>query len=464
MGKIILGETELTQASEVSALNERVSTIEGITPLGKTINTTWANLKSLRNNSQLVPGQWYRITDYATTTTQTDTQSAGHAFDVIVRADGVNVLNENAYAAKHAGDTYFTNAGARLEAWRLLYSLDNIYWSQVPISEHIVLNMYQTFIPAYYDGTYDINGTTYYHWKAASRLGPDEYAYTISKTVGAIVYYYYMGTLGQLSTIYSYNEAVDTEGKGIITWMKDEWDNECPYDFKNIQFKVGAKSQAGTVADVFYYTFSVATGTNDATVTDHSLNGSKCYGNKFGKYIKGSIQTLNANVFRNISVTLGCYSNIFGNECYNNTFGKSCFSNTFGNGCYSNTFGNECYHNTFGNSCYSNTFYDSCHSNIFGNSCYSNTFRNNCIYNTFGDGCYNNKLSISYSQNNIFENGNHHITLTSTQTTSSSSKLCNIKICQGVNNTTTTKTISHNTVNDTFQTEYKAANSQIITV
>jgi hypothetical protein len=28
-----------------------------------------------------------------------------------------------------------------------------------------------------------------------------------------------------------------TNGKGIIYYMKDEWNNECPYDFKNIQFK-----------------------------------------------------------------------------------------------------------------------------------------------------------------------------------------------------------------------------------
>ena len=28
--------------------------------------------------------------------------------------------------------------------------------------------------------------------------------------------------------------ADDEQGKGIIYYMKDEWNNECPYDFKNI--------------------------------------------------------------------------------------------------------------------------------------------------------------------------------------------------------------------------------------
>ena len=31
-----------------------------------------------------------------------------------------------------------------------------------------------------------------------------------------------------------------TNGKGVVWWMKDEWDNECYYDFKNIQYKLYA--------------------------------------------------------------------------------------------------------------------------------------------------------------------------------------------------------------------------------
>jgi len=28
----------------------------------------------------------------------------------------------------------------------------------------------------------------------------------------------------------------DSEGKGVVYYMKDEWNNECPYDFKGIMF------------------------------------------------------------------------------------------------------------------------------------------------------------------------------------------------------------------------------------
>jgi hypothetical protein len=101
------------------------------------VETSWQDLVTLRNNSQLNPGTWYRIVDYITTTMQADTISANHPFDVIVRADDVNILNENAYATqpKYQTDSgggagsgsgaggYFSNS--KLEAWELKYCLDN---------------------------------------------------------------------------------------------------------------------------------------------------------------------------------------------------------------------------------------------------------------------------------------------------------------------------------------------------
>ena len=81
------------------------------------VSITYANLKALRDGGNLVPGTWYRITDYACTTTQDNTKSAEHAFDVIVRADDTSHLNENAFAARHEGDEYFANC--KLEAWEL---------------------------------------------------------------------------------------------------------------------------------------------------------------------------------------------------------------------------------------------------------------------------------------------------------------------------------------------------------
>jgi hypothetical protein len=57
---------------------------------------TYDQLKNLRDNRELVQGRFYRITNYECTTTQPNTKSAGHQFDIIVRADDVNTLNETA--------------------------------------------------------------------------------------------------------------------------------------------------------------------------------------------------------------------------------------------------------------------------------------------------------------------------------------------------------------------------------
>ena len=72
-----------------------------------------------------------------------------------------------------------------------------------------------------------------------------------------------------------------------------------------------------------------------------------------------------------------------------------------------------------------------------------------------------------YCQFIIVENGNKNIDITSTQTTSSSNVLRNITIAQGVNNNwdeQSVVTISHNTVNDTFQTRYVGSGSTDVVI
>ena len=86
---------------------------------------TYSNLKTKRDNGTLTPGMQYRIIDYQCITVQKDTSTAGHQFDIIVTADSNSVLNENARAIQHAGDTYFINSD--LSAWELKYSIDNLY-------------------------------------------------------------------------------------------------------------------------------------------------------------------------------------------------------------------------------------------------------------------------------------------------------------------------------------------------
>lgn len=91
------------------------------------VETTYADLKNMRDNGTLTPGMWYRITDYVCTTTQSNTISAGNKFDIIVLATGTNSLSEQARAINHTpqeGETdYFANSN--LSAWQIWYCLDN---------------------------------------------------------------------------------------------------------------------------------------------------------------------------------------------------------------------------------------------------------------------------------------------------------------------------------------------------
>ena len=345
--KNVIEDNELVTATALTDLDTRVDTLEEAVAV-QIISKTYSELKTLRDNSQLVPGQQYRITDYRCTTAQTDTKSARHVFDIIVTADSESVLNEEARAINHLGDTYFTNCD--LNAWKLWYCLDN--------------------------------DTNRFAWADNS-----------NDRVGNPV------------------------GRGVIYRMIDEFGNECPYDFKNIQF-VRYRITASPVSDLVdkyatsnAYNVTVNTHTthwcytfSTTSLEDASLDGysNDVYNNIIPEYKNTSDLGIKLNDI--VFVGINNYGNRFDVNCYNNTFGNSCYYNTFGNKCYNNTFGNSCYSNTFGNICRSNTFGNSCYSNTFGNACYYNTFGNACYYNTFGNACYSNTFGSSYYYNTVGNN------------------------------------------------------------
>ena len=475
----------------------------------KQLQVTYSKLKEMRDQSMLIPGMQYRITDYVTTTAQENTRSANHPFDIIVTADETNVLNENCHAALHDGDSYFLDSSCHLESWQLKYCIDN-----------------------------DINR---FAWADASN------------------------------------------GKGVIYYMKDEFNNECPYDFKNIMFKrkitftegYPKLDLAGGV-DTWCYTFTatkydLASGTwseivdgslesphghmsdegfgtyhnniikeyieiyNDdedrskaglaylsnnvflgyfeynggdgdyqyAYCSDSNTLGANCSNNTFGYGCThntfGNGCTHNTfwdnclrntlgdgcgiNVFGNFcsNITFGssCTGNTFGRDCSNITFGSSCGNNTFGSVCRNNTFGNGCTHNTFGNDCTDNTLEEGCSVNTFGSRCNSNTFGSVCGGNAFGSSCTGNTFGNSCSGNTLFNycesiempsysryieiTMSKNVVLTAASTTDINNYLCNIKI-EGVCGNTNKKTIVHPTTNDNFITIYRPKDSQIISV
>ena len=195
-----------------------------------------------------------------------------------------------------------------------------------------------------------------------------------------------------------------SSGKGVIYRMIDEFENDVPYDFKNIMFYHSDD-------ELYYYTFS-----KTPEDFDVSLNGLlyRCYSNTIRPYVVIQAQVLNRIIFVGwYGDGLHCYSNTFSANCYANTFAGGCHSNDFGNNCYSNTFGEGCAYNTFGNNCYDTTFdywcsdnkfETACHSNTFGNSSYDNAFGHDCSTNTFGNGCAFNTFG-NHCGSNAFGNG-----------------------------------------------------------
>lgn len=149
-----------TNTEEIDILKNRI------------ISTTYSELKDAVTNSTLTIGQYYRITDYVTTCNGTSakvtdastidpenpvdgqSRSAGHQFDIIVRALSPNQLDENAVAVCNASETYYDST---FNGTVVKYSIENKYWST-------------------------------------------------------------------------------EDGKGTIYYMKDHNDNECSYDFTNIEY------------------------------------------------------------------------------------------------------------------------------------------------------------------------------------------------------------------------------------
>ena len=250
-----------------------------------------------------------------------------------------------------------------------------------------------------------------------------------------------------------------TNGKGVIYRMIDEYNNECPYDFRNIMFKkylyyneetssylIMLTDEEGEEADFsdnefitvksqFCYTFAYENsdvsilGNNTLYNDAGNING--VYNNIIKKCLSYSedygyegCQVLNNIVFYNCYADdedwysgfngnvcgYNCYDiyfngptcgegNIIGSNCSNIYF-KSCgYYNTFGDNCHRNIFGDGCHRNTFGNSCFNNTFGNNCCENTFGNNCDLNTFGNECSYNTFGNSCSVNTFGVACTDN-----------------------------------------------------------------
>lgn len=388
--------------SLVEAINE---VAEGGSSGGGMVEITYSELKSLRDDNKLVPGTQYRITDYHCTTSQENTTSADHQFDIIVTADSESVLNENARAIQHEGDTYFANSN--LNAWELKYCLDN---DRGRFAWAVHNSGYVVGTELYEDAKKDviIEGESYHVFE---RLGtsidePDTWA--VGKKGDTLVWLF--NNNGEIENGGDSGleelEWVEAEyGTGTIYYMKDEFGNECPYDFKNIQFyrwwdedkQMWCETEGDGENFVAAYTFSSEGDSETTSFTDYSLNNiDRLYCNSIKECHDDSILVLN-----NICFFGECSSNVFGNDCSDSSFGAYCNYNLFEKECYNISFREDCRGNSFKRGCYDIFFEEQCHSNSFGNNCNEISFGVDCTNNSFGNSCYRISFGLSCYSNSF---------------------------------------------------------------
>ena len=341
-------ENEKITAIALNYINETIDNINNNKISNVIVDITYAYLVKLKNENRLIPGMQYKITDYVTTTTQENTESAGKQFDVIVTADSSNTLNEIARACLHDSDDYFKNNGVKLDAWQIWYCLDN-----------------------------DTN----------------RFAWADSTNGKGVIY-----------------RMIDEWGNDCPYDFKNIKFKRTLY--KNGNGLADSNASTSSIEDKYLYTFSwqnLDESIIDSSIYGNNGNLINSEGNIIGvydniirKYIKVNNftktkqQYLNDNVFsafyKKSNYFNGCYSNNLGNNCYSNNFGNNCNFNNLGNNCYSNNFGNSCQNNNLGDNCYSNNLVNSCYSNNFGDNCFLNNLGDNCRFNIFGSLCKENKL------------------------------------------------------------------------
>lgn len=291
----------------------------------KFVSTTYANLVTLRSNSGLVTGCKYRITDYVATTTDSESRSVGHQFDIIVTAIANNKLSEEAKACLHSGDTYFANNN--LNAWKVWYCLDNdtsrFSWANTTNGKGVVYRLIDEYLN---DIPYDFKSIQFKRYKVTAKTEYPELT---------ILNGFYIGLSGTLSFGLNINTS----------------------DFK------------------WYYTFSTLGSAWTDDVTDASLTGTGCGTTTLEQTsYNGLLRDLNNVVFANgpvakarrssiypdlsdainiETVSINCY---FGLNANNNTFVGNTTNSYMQSQCRNNiTFGSGFRHSTISSDVQNNT-------------------------------------------------------------------------------------------------------------
>lgn len=373
---------------------------------------TYAELETIVNNKELVPGVQYVLTDYRTKYQQPDTliiKEVATTERLVLTAIDVDKFDRICSSLDYPQDVIWYD-----------FNL-NVCEDGSTSRNGFILRRQDESPDAQIDCPMDWRTILWARWK----VNPSQYL------VGDVLTDYATWTSGvpDLYAIYKvgnklyqvFNDAIPANNVDNSVF-KELWDLDDSFVRDNI---VIAKAENGNNISLQKYgdtldiqTFGYGCSRITFAETVYIINGemsflpnntfgNNCHSNTFGS---GCFSNTFGNSFARNTLGSGCYNNAFGNNCINNTFGSSCYNNRFGSYCVNNTFSSNCYGNTFGcssssstfgSSCYNNTFGCYSSSNTFGSICYGNILVGNCYSNTFDSTCYNNTLSFGSYMNKL---------------------------------------------------------------
>lgn len=316
------------------------------------VNITYSELVDLKNNNNLLAGVSYRIIDYVTTTNGTTTdsaepsRSAGHPFDIIVRAISENQLSEVASCALHEGDTYFANRN--LSAWQVWYDINNdttkYTWADAENGKGVIYRMIdenQNDLP------YDFKNIQFYRGKTLAKYS--NFADRMTAEDG----YYYTFCDTTTSPVSDYSI---TSAKGIYNTTMGVDSLKVP-KLNNILFLFNSSYKYAS-------NVSIGQGTYNCTFAYAMTVDIKGQGT-YNLYLAGGLNGVTIGGGCHDISSQNIYNSYFGTACYNITVGQNITSSklsdynkniTIGNNCYDIELGIYANYVNIGNNCESCIF------------------------------------------------------------------------------------------------------------
>lgn len=503
--KTIQGTINITNVNVTNSLTENGKKVLQF------IETTYADLVTLRNNNQLVAGCKYRITDFVTTTAQANTLSANHAFDIVVTALTSSQLSENAEALLHEGDTYFANS--KLSAWELKYCLDNdtsrFAWADTVNGKGVIYHMKDEH---HNSCAYDFKNIRFKTNKRMYVTVNDIYNIQNIYTT-----YFELDETQNVNNLYAWRadyQLNSLKPKLVFTDTKTPTTSSTLYNADGTVMSDVTLKSVDEYSERIFYTFA-----------HHSLDDSmyeKCYDNIICEYYVDNILTLNFTIF-NVQSVPDCYMNridvgnnhnLFEYSTYKNVIGTDCCANDIkyafnqniiANNFCNNQINNGCHDNIINNDFRSNVIANSMTNNVIGSSFINNNIKTGMMFNTIGFNFYNNTIGVYFAENEVgcevgkniignhfrynnigqnfynnvignttddlymrsckFDENINNIKITCDDTdASNSNQIQYIHVCRGVRGSGSTITINVPDRNLNYEITYQKTNSQIINI